>query len=318
MVQYGGHSGARWAVVLAGGDGMRLRSLTCKLTGRPIPKQFCALVGSQTMLEETRSRVALAIDSARTLFVVTRCHRDFYGPLLSDLPDFNLVVQPQNRGTAPAILYALLRLGRISAEDYVAIFPSDHYVSDHWRFMRSVDAAFNIAEARPELTVILGIPATYAETSYGWIEPGRPAAARGVKRRFFSIRRFWEKPDTQSAQRFMDRGYLWNSFVLVGRVSTLQRLFVDCTPGLYGEFQRVRKIFGTMFEGNAIERLYRDLPSLSFSDQILSRCPPCLATIAVPGLDWSDLGQPERVFAVLRRDQTQPAIEERLAQSDHG
>jgi mannose-1-phosphate guanylyltransferase len=301
MIQYGAYNRTRWAIVLAGGDGVRLRSLTLKLTGRPIPKQFCVLVGSQTMLEQTCRRVAIAIDPNRTLFVVTRCHEDLYEPLLSGLPDFNLVVQPQNRGTAPAILYALLRLGRVSTDDFVAIFPSDHYVSDQCRFMRSVDAAFNIAEARPELTVVLGIPATYAETSYGWIEPGQPAAARGANGRFFSIRRFWEKPDSETAQRFMKRGYLWNSFVLVGRVSTLIRLFVDCTPELHGEFQRVRKILGTMFESEAIERLYRDLPSLSFSDKILSRCPPSLATIAVPGIEWSDLGQPERVMAVLGR-----------------
>src|SRR5918912_4414154 len=88
----------RWAVILAGGDGTRLRSLTRAITGEERPKQFCAVLGDETLLDQTRSRVALAVRPEQTIFVLTRGHERFYDPLLRDVPRKRLVVQPKNAG----------------------------------------------------------------------------------------------------------------------------------------------------------------------------------------------------------------------------
>src|SRR5262245_840244 len=96
----------RWAVILAGGDGTRLRSLTRSISGDERPKQFCRLFGGQTLLDQTRQRVSLSVELDKTLVVVTAGHEKFY----QQLPDESLVIQPSNKGTAPAILYSLLRI----------------------------------------------------------------------------------------------------------------------------------------------------------------------------------------------------------------
>ena len=90
-----------WAVILAGGDGVRLRALTRRIAGDDRPKQFCALVTGDTLLTETRRRTALAVPPRRTLIVVNREHERFYAAQLADVRTRAVVAQPENRGTAP-------------------------------------------------------------------------------------------------------------------------------------------------------------------------------------------------------------------------
>jgi len=120
----------RWAIILAGGDGTRLRSLTRTIAGDERPKQFCSILGEETLLEQTRRRAALTVPPAQVMFALTRSHEDFYDSLLADVSAQQLVVQPKNAGTAVAILYSLLRLSHLDPKSMVVILPSDHYISD--------------------------------------------------------------------------------------------------------------------------------------------------------------------------------------------
>src|SRR5688572_5951108 len=106
--------GQRWAVILAGGDGTRLQPLTRTISGDDRPKQFCPIIGGRTLLDQTSRRVALSVPPAQTLTVVTQTHERFYKSLLKDLPKDRLLVQPENKGTAPAILFSLLRVAQLS------------------------------------------------------------------------------------------------------------------------------------------------------------------------------------------------------------
>ena len=117
----GGHTGR--------GDGTRLKSLTRKIAGDERPKQFCSVLGRRTLIEETQERAALELDPERTLYVVNRMHEPYYAPLLAGEPAAKLVIQPRNRGTAPAILYSLLRIAAFDPNAVVAFFPSDHYTT---------------------------------------------------------------------------------------------------------------------------------------------------------------------------------------------
>src|SRR5437870_1437892 len=120
----------RWAVILAGGNGTRLQPLTRALTGDDRPKQFCPLLGGKTLLAQTRARVALNVNTTRSLCVVTRDHERYYQRELADMRSGQLIEQPCNRGTAAAIAYSVARVGRDDKKAVIGLFPADHHYDD--------------------------------------------------------------------------------------------------------------------------------------------------------------------------------------------
>jgi mannose-1-phosphate guanylyltransferase len=292
-----------WAVILAGGDGTRLKSLTRKIAGDERPKQFCSVLGSATLLEETQRRAALELAGERTLYVVNRQHAPYYEPILSKEPKANLVIQPSNRGTAAAILYSLLRIAASDPKAIVAFFPSDHYISDNTRFMTHIRTALDTAGQRRDLVILLGVEPETPEVEYGWIEPTGMAKGHA---RVFGVRRFWEKPQKVVAQVLQLRGCLWNSFVMVASVRALLDIIESAIPELYRSFAGFVPLFGARAESEVIDRLYDRLQEVNFSHQVLAHRPERLAVLKVSGVRWNDLGEPKRVMASLEMAGVRP------------
>ncbi len=287
----------RWAVILAGGDGTRLQSLTRTISGDDRPKQFCPIIGGRTLLDQTSRRVALSVAPQQTLTVVTRTHERFYKSLKYAK---GLLVQPENKGTAPAILFSLLRIAQLSPSATVAFFPSDHYFADDDEFMSHIESAFSAAQTHPETVTLLGIKPESPEVEYGWIEPDGSLFGQ-LPRSISRVRKFWEKPSALVARGLMERGCLWNSFVMVGRVDAFLKMTERALPSLFDFFLAVAPTFGTPAEARAMSELYSWIPSSNFSHEVLALRPDDLAVMQVSDVGWSDLGEPKRVFSTLQQ-----------------
>lgn len=287
----------RWGVILAGGDGKRLLTLTRKISGDDRPKQFCALTGGETLLDQTRRRVAPMVPEEQTLLLLTRTHESFYSDQVAGTASSCLLVQPFNRGTAPAIVYGLTRLHDLDPDGIVAFFPSDHHFGDNNAFAAHIELAFAQAETDRDRVILLGIAPEGPEESYGWIEPG---AAVAEEASIFEVRRFWEKPSRRIASRLMDRGCLWNSFVMVGRVSAFLNMVRRTLPALLDTFESMEATTPRTREDGALRRLYDSIPDANFSDDVLAVSSRSLAVLRADALGWSDLGEPQRVFSIAR------------------
>jgi mannose-1-phosphate guanylyltransferase len=294
------------ALILAGGDGTRLTPLARTITGQNTPKQFCPLLGEDTLLEQTHKRVSLIVPSDRVATILTYDHQRFFQRIV-DASKPNIVVQPRNRGTAPAILYGILRLIRLGFRGSIATFPSDHYVSDDDTFMRHVETAVESKRMHPERIVLLGVEATEPETQYGWIEPKETAGLLPLDAdSVMPVRRFWEKPHPALARELWQRGFLWNTFVMVASVDGLLDLFARALPQLYVCFAQLLPTIGTDAEPSAVASAYNRIESSGFSDSILAEFVEHLYVLRVSGLEWNDLGESSRVLATIRKHNLQP------------
>jgi mannose-1-phosphate guanylyltransferase len=289
-------AGQQWALVLAGGDGMRLRALTRALTGRPVPKQYCRITGDCSLLEATLARIAPLVPRARTLVIVNRDHLAFAARQLRSLPPDNVIVQPRNCDTGPGMLLSLLTLARRAPDARLAVFPSDHYVADQGAFLHHVERAARLAARRPGRIVLLGIPPERPERHYGYIEPGSPlrfpddGEAHGVSA-------FHEKPDPAEAVRLVRRGGLWNSFVMAFQLRPVLSLLARLRPDDFGQMKRL------VVSPGRIDDVYRSLMPWNFSSGFLARVVPHLAVVRAEDTGWSDWGTRraiEQTFAILR------------------
>lgn len=284
----------RWCVVLAGGDGARLRGLTRFAFGDDRPKQFCPLLGKDTLLQEARKRAERSICPDHICYALTRTHQNYYLRDLGDGP-CQRVVQPCNKGTAPAILYTLLHIARMDPDAVVAILPSDHYYSREDVFTAALESAFALAEEGPGSIVLLGAQPKGPEIEYGWIELGDVV---GPRKGVFHVTQFHEKPRLPIAKQLLRSGSLWNTFVMVGSLNAFLDLALATVPGLLRAL-RSAPIFATSNCDIEIAEIYDRIDPTDFSRQVLSPGAARLLTLPLGDVEWSDLGDPDRVINAL-------------------
>ncbi|MBI4514364.1 MAG: NTP transferase domain-containing protein [Deltaproteobacteria bacterium] len=288
----------RWSLILAGGDGTRLQELTRLITGKPIPKQYCKLVGGRSLLEATLDRTRHFAPRERTLVVFNRDHVDLARDQLCLLPAENQLAQLGNRDTGPGLLFSLLHLARRSQSATVAVFPSDHYVSDDRAFVAHVEQAARIVTRLPNKIVLLGIRPDYCEPGYGYIETAEPLPDGADFAGAFHVAAFHEKPGPDTVTHLLRRGGLWNSFVMVFR---LERMLGLLQRMVASDFERMKAIHA---RSRISAAAYRQLAAWNFSHRILARVPEHLVVLRVEDIAWSDWGTPEaieRTFATLKQ-----------------
>jgi mannose-1-phosphate guanylyltransferase len=284
-----------WATILAGGNGARLQPLTRALTGDDRPKQFVPLLDGQTLLAQTRRRIARNILPIRTVCVVTRDHRPFYRDELADVPSARMIEQPGSLGTAAAIAYSIARIRREDPKAVMGVFPVDHYYEDVDGFSDTLDATYRAALRHPSLVFLLASPATSPEAEFGWIEPGRPIDA--LSRDTFAVKRFWEKPSHEVARDLLARGCLWNTFVMIGALDAFRLLLHTAVPNLARAFDLVERNHDSEVE--AVAQIYTAWKPTDFSRDVLMPHPTNAAVVRMPEVGWTDLGQPARVRKFL-------------------
>jgi mannose-1-phosphate guanylyltransferase len=295
-----------WAVVLAGGDGIRLRSLTRAIVGDDRPKQYVPLVGADSLLRQTLARAARLSPTERTVVVSQERHAGWLAAEFGADRGPKVLLQPENRDTAAGVMLPVYWIAARDPGATVVVFPSDHFVLEGAAFLAHVAEVVAFVERQRDGVVLLGARATEPDTEYGWIEPGEAVGAT-TSGPISRVARFREKPKREAAAMCLSREWLWNTFVMVAKASTLVSVADVLLPELHRRLTAATPLFGTQREAWAIRQAYQSLPRQNFSEMVLQAALPFLAVSVLPPLTWSDLGTPQRLFKLLRTLRISPA-----------
>lgn len=287
-----------WGVLLAGGDGIRLRELTRRIAGDSRPKQFCRLIGGESLFRQTRARLEPLFRRDRQVFVLSRSHEPYYSDDLADTNASCVITQPLNRGTGIAMILAIVDVLLHDPDAIVSFFPCDHYYSDNDSFRSTIRSAATCAQQHPESIILVGAEAEYPEVEYGWIEPDVIVSQTAVGP-LFRVDRFWEKPPQHQARALMRRACLWNTFVTVGRAASFLDVLCSQVPEV------ILAITRAVADGD-LEPAYHRLPAVDFSRDVLAHQTQRLLVLRDRRSGWVDLGSPARVLETLTRNGIQP------------
>ncbi len=300
------HAAGAWAVVLAGGEGIRLRAVTRAIVGDDRPKQYVPLIGGDSRLRQTLTRAAQLSPRERTVVVSQRHHAGWLAAELDSPRGLTLLLQPENRDTAAGVLLPIYWIAARDPEATVVVYPCDHFVLEGAAFLAHVAEVVAFVDRQRDGIVLLGARATEPDTEYGWIEPGEAVGAT-ASGPICRVARFREKPTPHAAAACLAREWLWNTFVMVAKASTLVSVADVLLPELHRRLTAVTPFLGTRHEASALERAYASLPRHNFSETVLQAGLPFLSVSALPPLTWSDLGTPQRLWKLLRAPGIAPA-----------
>ena len=284
-------------VLLSGGSGTRL----WPLSREAYPKQFLALAGELTMLQDTWQRVAPLAGGAAPIVVANEEHRFLAAEQLRQvgIEHAAILLEPVGRNTAPAIAAAALLAVAGGEDPLLLVLPSDHVVRDVPSFKAAVRAA--MPAAAQGALVTFGIVPESAETGFGYIQAdaGRSDSGdQGVRR----VLRFVEKPDAATARQYLDAGgYYWNSGMFLFRASRylaeLERFRPDILAAVRAAFETAQR------DGDFIrldEDAFAASPSDSIDYAVMEKTDR--AMVLPVDIGWNDVGSWSALWDVSEQD----------------
>ena len=295
---------AEWAIVLAGGEGKRMRHWIRDQFGHAYPKQYCKFYGNRTMLEHTIDRACQLVEPEHVVTVIRKRHRVFLGP--DRLPG-TILEQPVSRDTGPGLLLPAAHILARDPDALIHVFPADHFISPDDLFNLQMRRAAEIVRANPDYLVLLGAQPNRPESDYGWIQPGEPLdgwseLVEDVPRKVLT---FCEKPTQEMAELLYARHCLWNTLIISCRIRKLWSLASVYMPEVHRLFELFVKQLPFLsgcpaaYQCQALLNLYALLPRTNLSYALLNRAARHCLVMPLTGILWSDWGRPERVNQFL-------------------
>jgi mannose-1-phosphate guanylyltransferase len=272
-----------------------------------MPKQYCTFVGTRSLLQHTVDRADQISFPKHRVVVAAAEHRHHALSQMEARSEGVLLLQPENRGTAPGVFLPLTYVFAKAPDATVVIYPSDHFVYPEPAFNEAVAEGIALADDLGDRLVLLGVSAESPETEYGWIQPGNPISGTRFGRAR-DVAYFIEKPTKATADAAFRRGALWNTSIIIGTVKTLWGLGWRYLPGMMVPFVELWDTLGREQEERTLERIYRDMPTLDFSRDLLQVAGKHLAVMELDSVLWSDWGSPRRILDTLTLTGARPAF----------
>ncbi len=279
------------SIILAGGSGTRL----WPLSRQEYPKQFLKF-GSTSLFQDTFLR-CLKISGVSEIFVVTSKSQKFLvkgqiQELGYDLPEQHLLIEPEGKNTLPAICYGMKVIEQTYGKSTVGIFSADHLLDEE--AMNIIEQSTSLAK---EYLITFGVSPISPNTGYGYIDSGEPV---GIG---FKVREFKEKPELETAKKYVKSGFLWNSGMFVFDTDLFFEELNKFDPSLLSKFDEI-----DFHSEESINSIYPSLSSTSVDYGIMERS----SKVAVVRLDykWNDLGNFGALYDEFEKDSNGNVMDE--------
>jgi len=284
------------ALIMAGGSGTRFWPVST--AGKP--KQFLPLAGGRSLLAETVARIDGLTPPERTLIVtgeafVQRTRRE-----PPSIPPENVIGEPLGRNTAPCVAVGTaVATARWGGDEVMLVLPADHFIGDRRRFHEIVRAGEAYCREEADL-VTLGIRPVAPETGYGYVEIGEERRRAGDVA-VHAVRRFVEKPDRATAERYVAGGrHLWNSGIFLWRLCVIREAIEKHVPGAAALLTAIEGV-GTGGLSAVLAEAYPRLPALSIDYAVMEKAEN-IATVPAD-FPWSDVGSWNALGDLLEEDE---------------
>ena len=283
-----------WTVILAGGIGSRFWPASTPSR----PKQLLKLGSDNPLIRDTIDRILPLVPQERLRILTGARLAD---PILAALPELgpgNLLLEPRAAGTAPVLAWAAAEIERRDPEAVMISLHADHVIAPPQAFRDRLAHIAELALEHRRLFTIGAVP-DRPETGYGYIRPGPPLpAGNGQPGAGFEVASFVEKPDAETARRYVDAGYLWNTGLFVWRVADLLDQLERHTPEL-------AELIPLLREGGT-EEFFRRVPNLSIDEGLLERSDR--VGVVPSDFSWDDIGAWDSVFRTHPLDEQGNAL----------
>ncbi len=218
-------------VIMAGGVGSRFWPLSTP----EYPKQFIDILGcGRTLIQLTVDRFK-GICPMQNFWVVTNAkYVDIVKQQLPDIPAEHILAEPAARNTAPCIAWACWSIKKEDPTANVVVTPADAVVMNPEEFRRVISNALAFTNKKKAI-VTIGIKPSRPETGYGYVE-----TEYAVEGEICGVRAFKEKPDLETAERYMKAGnYLWNAGIFVWNVQTITECITKYKPNIAANMDKI-------------------------------------------------------------------------------
>lgn len=205
------------ALIMAGGKGTRFWPLSTEEK----PKQFLNLIGEDTMIQMTVNRIKPIIPIERIFVCTGEMYVDLVKEQLPELPERNIIVEPEGRNTAPCIALSAFIIKKFYENANMIVLPSDHLIKDEEEFRNIIEDANEFVKENNEAIITLGMQPTRPETGYGYIRYGTDEALVN-NHKVIKVDAFVEKPNKEKAEEYLREGnYLWNGGMFLWSVENI-------------------------------------------------------------------------------------------------
>ncbi|MDD4737024.1 MAG: sugar phosphate nucleotidyltransferase [Kiritimatiellae bacterium] len=289
----------RFAVILAGGKGERFWPLSTA----EHPKQFLSLVGEKTLLAQAVERLKGVVETSCIYVITSSDLAEVARRSAPELPPENIIGEPVGRDTAAAIALGAALVRRQDPQGVMAVLTADHIIGDLDLFRNTLRDAMELALSE-NLLLTIGVKPAFPSTGYGYIQVGEHLADASAGTVFDRAKRFVEKPDAATAQRYMEEGsYYWNSGMFIWSAESITRAFQTFRPSLYEMICTLNDTADRREFDQTFERMYEGLEKISIDYAIMEKAENVGMARGV--FAWDDVG-------------SWPALDNHFAHDDSG